>query len=90
MRKLQKIREKDPSGLNVTEEHELFASMCSKKRLRDHQQFDKFVDGNLSIEDYTAHLNAKTSRGHKRGPRDNLNKTVQTVKTLNEFFGNTK
>lgn len=70
-------------------------SIVSKRRGRG-QLFDEFVEGNLSIEDYTAQMGQKggkaTRRGVKRGPRDTLNQTValpkDATRRLSEFFGN--
>ena len=56
MRKLAKIKTmKTPEGAeNFEEEKEVFASMLSKKRNGAGELLDKFVDGDLSIDDYMA------------------------------------
>ena len=46
-------------------------SMMPKKITKPAEKiFNRFVDGDISIEDYTAHINAgqisKSTRGHKR------------------------
>ena len=52
-------------------------SIESKRRGRG-QAWDEFVEGNLSIDDYTAKIQAKAQnrRGVKRSQRDALSKTV--------------
>ena len=69
--------------------------MLSKKTGRgaeDERMFNKFLEGKINMDEYTAHLNAKTSkhtRGHKR---TNLNRTAivgseRANKRLSDFFG---
>ena len=85
MRKLDKIKKTTTEAKNLDvskeQEEELFASMLSKKKTGGNEQFfNKFVEGDLSIDDYTLKITQKPTkhgRGHKRGPRDNqLNKTA--------------
>lgn len=67
--------------------------MLSKKRTAAGELIDKFIDGNLSIDDYVTQKHLKTSKntrgGHKRGGTSRLNKTVNTgaMRRLSEFFG---
>ncbi len=62
MRKLAKIKtmQTPDGGENFEEEKEIFASMLSKKRNGAGELLDKFVDGNLSIDDYIAQKHLKT------------------------------
>jgi len=66
--------------------------MLSKKRNGAGELLDKFVDGNLSIDDYMAQKHLKTSKntkGHKRGMNKNNKTTVvnsRGMKRLSEFF----
>ena len=68
--------------------------MCSKRKTTVNDRvLDKFLEGDMSIEDYTAAMNVKVSkhgRGHKRGPNtSSLNRTTMpAMKRLSEFFGN--
>ena len=54
--------------------------------------FNRFVEGDISIEDYTAHINAskvsKTTRGHKRANNMGNKTTHIPNKRLSEFFAN--
>ena len=68
--------------------------MCSKRKTTvGDRVLDRFLEGDMTIDDYTAAMNVKTSkngRGHKRGPNtSNLNRTTMpAMKRLSEFFGN--
>jgi hypothetical protein len=94
MRKLAKIKtmQAPDGGENFEEEKEIFASMLSKKRNGAGELLDKFVDGNLSIDDYMAQKHLKTSKntkGHKRGLNKNNKTTVVSktaMKKLSDFF----
>lgn len=68
--------------------------MLSKKRTGAGELIDKFIDGNLSIDDYVTQKHLKTSKntrgGHKRGGTQRLNKTINAnvaMSRLSDFFG---
>ena len=80
------------SNRESTDEHEAekFADLMKGRGFG--QPYEEFVEGNISIEDYTARIQPKVTkgRGQKRPRRDAINKTVivskESNRRLSEFF----
>ena len=76
MKKLQQVRELQDQSVegdrNEREECDIFAELVSKKKSgRDDKLFEQFLDGNMSMDEYSVQIkiNAKFSkkgRGQKR------------------------
>ena len=95
LRKLEKAKQNDQEeekGEAATDNH--LALMTKAQPRGKEKVLNKFLAGDLSIDDYAQHIDQKRSKNTRGHKRQNMNKTVdprsqKSMKRLSEFFAGT-